>query len=780
MFFQSARSFPLFRLLSVFLGLVLSPLAAQDGAQQPPVVDSVEILYDGYRNVSEQYIRGNIQVAAEQFYDQAVVDASIRSLYRTGLFDLISVDVQPVDGNRVKVVFEVKPKFRVATITFEGNDAYGDGRLRKEITTKEGDFIDEFNVKADADALVAFYAGKGYSSIAVEYDLGLNEETGRGNVVFRINEGENIRIRSIDFVGNDSVKASKLRRQMRLKEWNFWLSWITGGGKFTNEGLFEDIQNLLVYYRDQGFLDVSIPESGIQKEFPKDDRIALTLQVIEGKRYNTGDVSITGNILFEVDELMKELKLLPGTVFSPSKVEADRTAIRNFYGSRGYLETQVRAIRTANLETGAIDVVYDIRESEQYFVQSINIQGNTKSKSIVILRELALEPGDVFDLVRMENSKVRLENTRYFESVILAPESTRIPNRKDLRVIVQEGRTGNLTFGAGFSSLERAVFFAEISQSNFDLFNWRSYFQGDGQKFRLRLQVGSRSSEVVLAFEEPWLFEKRLAFGFEIFRTSSEFNSSLYDETRTGFEVYLRKRLIELIEGRLSYRLENVEILDVDDDASSAIKEEEGEKLVSKAGITLIRDTRDRFVLTRKGNRISADTFVAGGFLGGDVDYWRGQIRASQFFPTFEALDQTISFFARGGVLVPYGDSETVPFFDRWFLGGPGTLRGFDFRDVGPKDEQGEPIGGNSYAYLSAEYRFLLAEPLAVVLFYDWGFVNSDDWDFDPGNYNDNWGIGLRVFVLGAPLRLDFGFPITTDEGADDGMQFNFSFGTRF
>ncbi|MGF1531004.1 MAG: outer membrane protein assembly factor BamA [Puniceicoccaceae bacterium] len=766
----------------LFLNCVLcsSGLWGQTPGQATPVIEAVEIRYDGYRNVSEPYIRGNIQVSEGQFYDQAVVDQSIRSLYRTGLFDLISVSLEELGEDQLKVIFNVRPKYRIASISFEGNDSYRSARLRSEISTVEGNFIDEFNIKADADAISRFYATKGFSNARVDYDLTLNEATGRGEVVFRISEGENIRVSDIRFQGNDSIKSSKLRKALQIKKWSVWLSWITGKGKFTDQDLFEDIQSLLTLYRNEGFLDVEIPESGIEITYPRPNRVALTINIREGRRYQTGTVGVSGNQLFSSEELVSELKLLPGSTFSPAKVEADRGAIRNFYGSRGYLETLVRADRTPNLTTGAIDVKYEIRESEKYFLEAINIQGNTKSKSIVILRELALQPGDVFDLVRMENSRIRLENTGYFESVIVTPESTQIPNRKDLRVIVQEGRTGNLTFGAGFSSLERAVFFAEISQSNFDLFNWRSYFQGDGQKFRLRFQLGSRSSEIVLSFEEPWLFEKRLAFGFEIFRTASEFNSRLYDETRTGFEVYLRRRLIELIEGRLSYRLEQVEIENVSRFASSAIRDEEGSKLVSKVGITLVRDTRDRFILTRRGNRISADSFVAGGYLGGDVDYWRGQLRYSHFFPTFDALDQTFSVFLRGGALVPYGDSETVPFFDRWFLGGPSTLRGFSFRDVGPKDDLGEPIGGNSYAYFSAEYRFLLAQPLAIVFFYDWGFVNADDWDFSPDNYNDNYGVGLRIFVLGAPMRLDFGFPITTDDQTDDDMQFNFSFGTRF
>src|SRR5690606_31431444 len=191
-----------------------------------------------------------------------------------------------------------------------------------------------------------------------------------------------------------------------------------------------------------------------------------------------------------------------------------------------------------------IDLEFAIHESDRFLVESINIEGNTKTKSIVVLREILLAPGDVFDSVRMETSRLRLENTRFFEDVDVRAEPTNIPNRKNLKISFKEGRTGNLTFGAGYSSLERAVFYIELTQSNFDLFDRRSVFQGDGQKFRLKAQIGSRSSELVLAFEEPFLFERELNFGFQIFRQRSDYTSAYYDQIDQGFEVYLRKRLI--------------------------------------------------------------------------------------------------------------------------------------------------------------------------------------------------------------------------------------------
>ncbi len=773
------RSFLLYLVAVLLGGAVLPSGMLGQEVERPDTVEDIRVRYDGFPSVSEALIRGNIQLQAGSNFDQAAVDRSIRSLYQTGFFDFIAADVDEAGEGEVVVTFRVKPKYRVAEIEFYGNERIGTGRLEDEIETEEGAFIDEFQVQSDEEAIFALYLKKGFSNVDVDSEIVRDDSTGRGTVIFRIVEGQKVHVGDISFKGIGDLSASALRGVMQTKEWNFFTSWLTGTGRFNPDLIVEDRESLLGYIRDQGYLDVKIPDEAIRITYPKEHVVDINIDVDLGKRYSVGTVRVTGNTLFGEEEILEQTDLREGDVFSPSKVEAAREEIRLFYGSDGYLETLVRAMRSPNLETGAIDLTYQINESRKFDLESINIQGNTKTKNIVIIRELALSPGETFDLRRMRNSQLRLENTRYFDSVSLRPESTNIPGKKDLSIVVQEGRTGNLTFGAGFSSLERAVFFAELSQGNFDLFNWRSYFQGDGQKFRLRFQIGSRSNEIVLAFEEPWLFEQRLALGFEAFRRETDFNSAVYNELRTGFDVYLRKRLFELVEGRISYTLENVEIFDVSDDASDQIKDEEGTTLISKVGLTFTRDTRDRLILTRSGNRVEYNTQVAGGVFGGDADYWKNQIRASQFVPTFEALNQGFALFGRIGTIVPYGDGD-VPFFDRFFLGGPNTLRGFGFRDVGPKDENGDNIGGNSFAYLSAEYMVQVADPLEIVLFYDWGFVNPDDWDFSAAGYNDDWGFGFRVFILGAPLRLDFGFPITTDDQNDDGMQFNFSFGTRF
>ena len=791
------RRYFLFTVMIFFALAAAQPaLQGQPAAQRP--IGSIEISFLELENVNRDLVRANMRLREGMEYDEMLIDRDIRALYRTGLFEYIEVRREFVDDGSVNLLFELRPKYRVESIEFRGNEEVSDRRLMREVgydrrQRREGwiadilpwtprlspmETLDERTVRIGAEDIRDFYRRRGFTDAVVTYDIDLDREAGTGRVVYDIEEGARVTIRRVEFEGNDTVRSGRLRRAMETRRWHIF-SWLTGKGRFREDQFEDDIDSLIDIYRERGFLDVRIPHDRARFEYPFDDQLQITLVIEEGRQYEVGEITFTGNTLYGDDELRGSLALGTGSVFVPSRLDADVQNLRDHYGQDGYLDTAIRARRIPNLETGAIDVEYQIQEAGQVHVESIRIDGNTKTQSRVIIRELGLRPGDVFNSVRMRTSQRRLENTRFFEHVNLSPESTGVEGRRNLAVSVRETRTGSLTFGAGFSTLENVIFFAELSQSNFDLFNYRSRFQGAGQKFRFRLQVGSRSNEVVLAFEEPWLFDRELALGFQVYRSQSEFFSAAFDELRTGFEVYLRKRLIELLEGRLSYQFEVVDIFNVASGASRFIEDEAGKRSVSKVGLTLLRDTRDSLLVPTRGNRVEFRTEVAGGPFAGDTDYYKFELRGSQFIPVFEPQTQVLSLVARTGVIDSFRPSDGVPFFDRFFLGGPNTLRGFNFREVGPHDD-GDPMGGGTYGFFSTEYSLTLVDPIRFAVFYDAGFVNSDFADFSTGAYNDNYGFGLRILIMGAPLRLDYGIPITTDEHNDRGGRFSFSFGTRF
>ncbi|MGD0015490.1 MAG: outer membrane protein assembly factor BamA, partial [Bryobacteraceae bacterium] len=451
------------RLFSVALALLIGAATARAQTETPAAeaappkkVGTISVKFIGIANVSEQIVRANIQVREGADFDDPMIDKDIRTLYRTGLFEFIEVKREELPNNLVNLVFEITPKYRVQAVRFQGNKRVKASRLEKEISTKPNSALDERAVKADSEKLHEYYQKSGYNQAQITYDIERDRGTGYGTVVFKVREGEKVRIADIRFTGNVHIKVRRLRKEMETKRW--WMfSWLMGTGKFKDDEFEDDIGKLLDYYREQGYLDVDIPQDRIVYDYPKPSRMIITIHVDEGRQYRIGDITITGCKLYSETMLKLLLRQKSGMIFRPSKLDKDVETMEDFYGRSGYLDTRVRLVRKPNVATGNIDIEYQVEESDKFYVESIKIEGNTKTKSIVIIRELVLSPGDVFDTVRMKASKLRLENTNFFEDVNLTPESTNIPGRRDLKISMKEARTGNLSFGAGYSSLERAT-----------------------------------------------------------------------------------------------------------------------------------------------------------------------------------------------------------------------------------------------------------------------------------------------------------------------------------
>jgi outer membrane protein insertion porin family len=476
-----------------------------------------------------------------------------------------------------------------------------------------------------------------------------------------------------------------------------------------------------------------------------------------------------------------------GDIFTPAGLRRDTEAIRDFYWSKGYVDTWVKATKIPNTETGTMDVVYEIQDEEKgiSYIERIDIQGNTKTKDKVLRRELAVSPGEPFDLVRVRLSKSRLEQMRYFDKVETDIEPTDVQNRKNLVIDVEEGTTGHVELGAGFSSIDSLFGFVGYREGNFDLFN-PPYFRGGGQKLRVGATIGLRRKDYQISFTEPWFLNRQLALGVDLYHSELNYYSDLYDFTQTGARLSLTKALPYNFIGSVSYTIENIGLDDVDEEAPLIIRQEPGDRLVSKVGASLAYDTRNNAVEPTRGQRTELSTELAGGPLGAEADFYKWELRTSWFFPGFFE-GHVIEVVGRGGVVEAYGDSadETdrpdwakVPLFDRYFLGGVNTLRGFRYRTVGPHIDD-EPVGGNTFYFGSVDYTIPIVERLKFALFYDIGNVYLDSYDFDFGDYSDNWGVGIRLNIprLG-PLRLDYGIPINYDKDNVSGSgKFQFSVG---
>ena len=762
-------------------------------------ISSISVQLEGPDTIGKSFILQNLQIESGIPYKSNAIDKSITNLMETGAIDDVKVFLDPdlTTDSEVALVFKVRTKSRIGKIIFEGNEKISNGKLEKSIEISVGELFDEAEIKADQGSLQELYLEKGFWNSQIDAQIVRDEGKRSVTVVFNIIENEKRKISKIIFEGNKNIPEKKLLKAMDTAPWRFWRFW-SKRSRYQPVILEDDLDKLRTLYRDEGFLDVAIKQSGVKIIPQGKSSLNIVLELTEGKRSYFGEITIVGNQVITTEELKSltnrgDIELKTGDAYSPTLLSREVNRLRKKYGEKGYLDARVISIRKPNVVTGQIDLRFEITENNKFSVNSIQVRGNEKTKTIAIMRELALAPGETFDLLRMETSEARLRNTRFFEKVTLddEPITSQDPelqsSRRNLVVNVEEGRTGHVSFGVGFSSLEKAMMFAEFRQGNFDIMRWRSphRLQGDGQKFRLRLKLGARSNEARLALEEPWFMNRRVAAGFELFREKSDYYSSYYDEMRAGFEVYFRKRLFELVEGRLFYRLEDVEIDDVSTSVGvpSFIKEED--LLISKIGISLTRDTRNSILFPSEGSIVTLRKEFAGGPFGGDADYGRFELQGAKFFPTFDPMDQVLSIVGKTGTLGRFdGKDADVPFFEKFFLGGPYNLRGWDYRDAGPQSLD-EPNGGNSYSYLSAEYTFKVADPLRFAFFYDGGFLRTGDFKFLPGDNNnegwhDNWGLGVRIMVMGMPLRLDLGFPITDPSNTGGSPQFHFSGGTRF
>ena len=769
-------------------------------------ISSISIELEGPDTIGKSFILQNLQIETGIPYKSNAIDKSITNLMATGAIDDVKVYLDPEISTEqeVALVFKVYTKARIGTITFEGNNKLSDRKLEKEIEISIGELLDESEIKADQRALEELYLEKGFWNSQVDSQIITKEEGRSVSVVFKIIENEKRKIGKIIFEGNKNISDKKLLKEMETAPWRFWRFW-SKRSRYRPSIFEEDLIKLRTAFRDQGFLDVSIEQGGV-KIIPKgSNSLDVVIRVDEGERSYFGEISIVGNSVITAKDLKRldsraDKELKKWDHYSPTLLSIERNRLRKKYGEQGYLDARVVSIRKPNLQTGQIDLRFEITENNKFTVNTIQVRGNEKTKTTAIVRELALAPGETFDLLRMETSESRLRNTRFFEKVTLddEPIASQDPelqsSRRNLVVNVEEGRTGHVSFGVGFSTLEKAMMFAEFRQGNFDIMRWRSphRLQGDGQKFRLRLKLGARSNEVRLALEEPWFMNRRVAAGFELFREKSDYYSSYYDEMRAGFEVYFRKRLFELVEGRLFYRLEDVIISDIGigvpgfitNDPKYDLLKNEIDRTISKVGLSLTRDTRNSILFPSEGSIVTLRKEFAGGPFGGDADYGRFELQGAKFFETFTPMEQVLSIVGRTGTLGRFdGKDADVPFFEKFFLGGPYNLRGWDYREAGPQVLK-EPNGGNSYSYLSAEYTFKIADPLRFAVFYDGGFLRTNDFKFLPGDdmegWHDNWGLGARIMVMGMQLRLDLGFPISDPTKTGGSPQFHFSGGTRF
>jgi len=757
------------RIISIILSLLVTIIFAQNIFAQDSNRKVVKIEVLGNKIVSEQGIFSNLQTKVGSDYSPLVLSEDIKRLYASGSFKDVRADIAEAKGG-VAVVFNVKEKSFLHKIVFKGNKRLRVKHLLKEMQIKENEIFDQFKLKDDIEKLKKLYAKKGYPLVEIEYAL--EETDNQVKVILTINEKTRIRIRKISFKGNDAFKKGRLLKLLKIKRKGWFNS-----GFFKKDVFEEDIDRLTAFYQIEGFIDVKV-DAVI--DYDKRQRwMSIVFKIDEGKQYKVGNVEFSGQTVFQTEELLDGLQLYQSEVYSENKLRMDISGIQSEYFDKGYISSSVKADTVLNPETGHVDVAYSINEGQVAYVDKVNISGNNRTKDIIIRREMRLFPGDRYNGEKLKRSRERLYNLGYFEEVSFdtKDEPTTLPDKYDLDIFVKESKTGEFSFGAGYSSVDKFIGFVDLTQRNFDLFNFPG-FTGAGQKMRLRMEFGSERKDYELSFVEPWFLGYPLSTGFSIYSRTRDWDK--YDEKRVGGTLFVGKELGEYWRMKTIYRYEGVRIDDVVDDASSDIKAEEGKNMISSLTQQVIHDTRDNIFNPRTGwyNLVAVE--YAGGFLGGDKDFIRYETTDSKYFPIGEEF-AVLELKGRFGIIEAFDDSHTVPIYERFYAGGSNTIRGYKERRVGPEGEFGDPIGGRIRALGNAELTFKLTRNLKWAFFYDIGNVweNHNQIDFDGLKLKSSIGTGIRVKTPLGPIRLDYGYALNPREGESRG-RFHFAMSREF
>lgn len=751
---------------TVLCTLVMSsaPCAAADDFRSN-LVSSVVIV--GNDRVNENTIRDIIQMTPGEYYSPEAARTDTQKLMESGDFENVDVISDIIDGKLV-VTYRITERPVVSSVTITGNEQLSTGKIEDEIHTDADEPLNEATLNNDVERIRQLYARKGFAQSAVEYSLVDDTDNNTVQVNFSIQEGIPSYVKEVYITGNEHINSLRIKWAMETKPRNLILF---QKGVYEPYVLKEDCWKIRELFQKKGYVEAEVTSDVRPTE--EGDGLAVYITIVEGPPHIVGDITIRQGKLKGVyaTNLFYEVEIYKGGVYSPQAVEEDARKIRNYYRAMGYAEADVVTKSLLNDastdEQKVIDVYFEVKERNLYDFGNVYITGNTRTKDIVIRRELNILPGNRYNYYRLETSKQRLMNLNYFSKVDVREISSKsVPNAKDVYIDVDEKRTGKIGFGAGYSSVDQFVGFVEISQSNFDYKNWRNWFVGGGQKIRLRGEIGNKRQDVIFSFTEPYfLYETlrghKLSVGFDAFWRSHDFLAPDYHLMRVGGDLragtpvnmrWLPKvgKYIGTLRADLTVIGELIDVnvdksIDLDDfvlsdDAQPTrlvrrrisrrgrirkvvknvyqwsdmteydkyLEDEDGTYIQFAPVLSLSRDTRDSILLPTSGSQ----TKLTGKLGLGNTVYARGEISHASYFKLFETFKRKKHLpFSGPHVLEVRGSAGfatgNTPIYDRFFMGGPYEMRGFGYRMVGPKDySENNALGGTTKLFGSLEYTF--------------------------------------------------------------------------
>ncbi len=741
--------------LFIFLILFLNSLSVY--SQELPIVNSIEI--KGLKRIEESAVKSKITQKTGETISMEKTNEDIKNIFKMGYFDDVRAEMETFEGG-IKLIYTIKEKPTVVRIEFQGNKEIDDAKLKEKLTITTGSIADAVLIQDNTDRLRALYEEEGYwlSSIVPIITKIRPDEV---SLTYQIEEGSRVKIKKINIEGNKSLSDKKIRKVMGTKK-RWLLSFITGSGYYKKDQMNSDIERIRDLYFDNGFIKVAVGEPSIKLTDDKKGMM-ITIPISEGDQYSISSVEFSGNKVFSNDEIKKRITLTPNTTFSKSTLRKNILSLSQLYSENGYAVTTVTPDLIPDESKKLVAVTLEIDEGDRYSIGRIEISGNTKTRDKVIRREVRLDEGDIFNSSLLRRSYERINNLNFFETLDMIPKPRPEEKLVDIDIKVKERPTGFISLGGGYSSVEKFIGVLDITQGN--LF-------GKGQSIKLKGELGGRTTYYEISFREPWFMDKEISFATNLYRMSRDYIQ--YDKEATGFSIAFGKALSEYVRGSITYNFEDAEILNVTEDASTIIKEQEGTWTTSSITPSLVRNTLDNYLDPSRGSRNSIYVTYAG--LGGTNYFLKGEIDSAWYFPL-----KSTTFMLRGRFGYGVGlQGKELPLYERFYVGGIYTVRGLDWGDAGPKDEvTGDPIGGTEELIFNVEYIFPILSELRLkgVVFFDAG--NSYESFKNFGELRYTTGTGIRWISPMGPIRIEWGYNIDKKLG-ENSSKFEFTFGSFF
>ncbi|MEI6807314.1 MAG: outer membrane protein assembly factor BamA [bacterium] len=783
-------------ILAVLAVMVCSAFAQ---GRQGVAVSDVRVKRVGAGVVDEGFVFAHISAKAGRTLDPGEITADVKRLLATGKFTDVRVEVENA-GDQSVLIYNVQGRLVLGSpVNVKGAKYLSVSKIRDLLTVVAGDLVDEAMLVAHGQKVLNEYRDNNYVDADLTWSIKVvDAKEGRVQADLVVKEGTRASIRSINVTGNKRMPTGILEDAAGKKAWwNVW-EWFSAG-KFDKDELQVAKTSVRTTCVSRGYLDAEVGEPEMVRR--KNGSYDVSFRVKEGLLYKVRAVTVKGATLFPELELTRLIGIRKNSPILMEEISMTADTIRKYYTDRGYTRTTVKTafdtIRADKLGEGWVDISFTVTEGDLMHVRNIFIRGNAQTKEKVIRRELVIQPGDILAERNLVYSENRLRNLGYFSRVVSHPEVTPALNEADLIFEVEEQRTGAFMVGGGFSSVDNIVGYFEISEGNFDVGAWPP--KGAGQKLRLHGQVGSRTTQADISFTEPWFLDRRITLGLDMFATEVDYDE--YKKKSVGGALTLgwpMKFLFGRCETR--YSIEKVEVNDISDTneytrisgdlAGDPYFFTSTNVIKSSLSVLLTSDTRDDFFTPSRGRRISVKGYIAGSFLGGDEDIYGWEVRGEQHISPW--ANHVISLKGRAEVVNEYGGDTGIPISDLLFAGGAGWargIRGFEYRDVGPKVTrtvpstdivQYRPIGGRTLAIGTVEYAIPLVEKLKLVLFADAGNVWENAYDFQFQSMAASAGVELRLDYRQFPIRVNYSWVIQKDDEHTNEHPWGFSLGSGF